>query len=536
MAIKIIYPARDTTIFSSSKAPPKSLPGGFFSGSVYANAGAAQVLKLSKTIDSTMSASSGLRTGDDGYPINLDRILIKFDLSSLSSSLKTNTDNPPTDGGTIGAEAEYFLKMYNATSPKQVAKSFTTNTHLILSRSWDEGTGLDVDKFRDPGYANWTNPTSTASWHTGGLGSGSAPPTSNPDADADYLNYYSGSNKVITASFDIGTEDMEINITPLVQPILSGSAGLPNLGFLVKLGHEEEINAKDYSEKLFFSSDTHTIYSPRIIVKYDDFIGDDRGYMLTDTPNRLYINHSKRGQLKDIKQITFGPTSTNRNMTSYLTCSIYSGNLSGTLPHGRPLATLSGGGDYLQDANLTCSRTRRGIYQTPLFQMSKSYLSGSGSGKFFDVWYNTKNASANFAITRSFILYTDDNYTSRVSLSPYELTTAIPGLQEEYRKDYDTDVRLDVYVRRRGRSLDDPSRNTMYLIYTGSYEIIDQASNEPIIEFDDTYSRLSYDVSGSYFHLDMSSFDRNRTYEMHFRYKVDGTIVTDNSHHRFRII
>lgn len=543
MAFRIVYPSRDNTIFSSSVSPPDDVAGGYFSGSVYANAGASQILKLSKTIDTTMSASTGLRVGQgtsdgDGYPINLSRILLYFDMSDISGSLKANTDNVPDDGGTIGADAKYYLKMYNAGSREQAAKSFSINVHLILSQTWDEGTGLDIDSYRDPGFSNWKNPTSTGSWYATGLGSGSAAENASPSVDADYLNYFSGSNKVITASFDTGDEDLNVEITSLMQVILSGTGvqSLPNYGFLVKLGRTEENNTTDYKEKLFFSSDTHTVYSPRIIVKYDDFIGDDRAYMLTDTPSQLYVYHTKRGQLQDIKNITFGPTTSNRDMSSFLTCSIYSGNLSGTAPTGSALATLVGAGDYTQGANLTCSRHKKGIYKTPLFEMSKSYLSGSGSGTFFDIWYNTSNADANYMITRSFVLYEDDNYASQVSISTKELTTSIPGLQKEYNKDYDKDIRLDVLTRQRGISLDDPNRNKVFTVYTGSYEIIDHASEEKIIEFDDTFSRLSFDTSGSYFHLDMSSFDRNRTYEISFRYKVNGRVYTDESTHRFRVI
>ena len=542
MAIKIIYPSKDTTIFSSSKAPPDYTAGGFFSGSVYANAGAFQMLKLSKTIDTTLSASSGLRIGQgtadgSGYPINLDRILIKFNFADLSASLKMNTDNPPADGGSIGPEGRYYLKMFNAGSAKQAAKSFTVNTHLVISQSWNEGDGLAIDSFRDPGYANWKNPSSTGSWHTPGLGSGSitTQEASNPDKGADYLNYFSGSLKVTTSSFDVGYEDMEVEITDLMQVVLSGSGrqALPNLGFLVKLGQSEEKNNVDYSEKLFFSKDTSTIYSPQVIVKYNDFRADDRGYMLTDTPNRLYLNYSKRGNLVDIKGITNGPVSS-RNMSSFLTCSIFSGNLSGTLPTGSSLATLVGAANYHQGANLTCSRFVQGVYRTPLFEMSKSYLSGSGSGKFFDVWYNTANTTANYMITRSFVLYEDDYYNSRVSLSPQEFTTAIPGLQKEYSQN-DTSVRLDVTVRKRGTSLDDPDRNKIFIVHTGSYKVADINNKETIIDYDDTYSRLSYDENGNYFNLDMSSFDRKRTYEVKFRYKINNRVVISDSEHRFRI-
>lgn len=543
MGVRIYYPNKDNTLMSSSTAPPKNIPGGFFSGSVYANAGASQVLKLGKTIDTTMSASTGLRVGQDtsdgdGFPINLNRILINFPLGDISSSLKANTDNPPADGGLFGADARYYLKMYNASSPVQAAKSFSTNIHLVISKSWNEGTGLDLDTYKHIGYSNWKNPNSTASWHTSGLGSGSAVETNSPDRFADYLNYFSGSNKVITASFDTGAEDMNVDITALVQPLLSGTGkqALPNQGFLVKLGRSEEKNSKDYIEKYFFSSDTHTIYSPRLIVKYDDFKGDDRNYVLTDTPNRFYLNYSKKGQLADIEGITNGPTSTNKNQSSFLTCSIYSGNLSGTLPTGSALIVYKQGAYLGQQQNLTCSRFQKGVYRTPFFQMSKSFLSGSGSGKFFDIWYNTTNTNANFAITRSFTLLEDDTYASFTSLSPEELTTAMPGLQSVYRKDYDKNVRFDVVVRKRGRSLDDPNREKIFTIYTGSYEIIDHESKDKIIEFDDTYTRLSYDENGNYFSLNMDSFDKNRTYEIHFKYKVEGNIFTDTSDHKFRII
>ena len=69
----------------------------------------------------------------------LSRTLVKFDTSDISSD-RSAGDIP--DSGSVS----FYLKMYNAETTKTVPKNFTMLVQAI-SRSWDEGNGLDLEGY-----------------------------------------------------------------------------------------------------------------------------------------------------------------------------------------------------------------------------------------------------------------------------------------------------------------------------------------------------------------------------------------------------
>ena len=96
------------------------------------NSGLDEILEIQKT----MSAAGG--------NIKVSRILIKFDLSEISSSIVD---------GTISTDAKYYLNLFDAGSENlNVSQSLFA---YPVSQSWVEGEGFDSD-----------NPTTTqgASW------------------------------------------------------------------------------------------------------------------------------------------------------------------------------------------------------------------------------------------------------------------------------------------------------------------------------------------------------------------------------------
>lgn len=526
MATKILYATKDTTLMSSSFSAPSNFPGGGFSGSQYANAGASQILALKKTIDTTTSASTGKRLSGSGYPININRILVDFNVQKISSSIAS---------GDIGEDATFNLKMYNATAKTQVAKSFDVDIHMLTSASWDEGLGLDLDTYKDIGYASWIHNTSTASWNTGGLGTGSGDTgVEGGGDDADYTpNYFarSGSTLFSTQHFPNGDEDLDVAVTSQVGMWLTGAGagdGMSNLGFLLKLSVENEDNGVEYPAKYFFSKDSHTNRKPRLVVKWDDFLGDDRGHFRTEEENRLYLYHKSKGQLADIREINTSDTQ--------LTCSVYSGSISGSYPSGsHPFQSnwaLPTG--PVEGEEIIVERYKEGIYRTKPFEMSRSFLSGSGSGVFYDVW---TNSSLNFITTRSFELLDsmDSNYFDSVTAD--RLQTSIINVNPfGYNNAQDEDVRFDINIRTRGENIDDKNRIRPFIIHTGSYEIREKGTQEIVIPFSDSFTRLSYNENGNFFDMDMRSFDRGRTYEIFLKYKLNGQVFIAPETFEFKVV
>lgn len=125
----------------------------------------------------------------------LSRILIQFPILELSGKIFNEQIIP-------SSSVSYYLRMFDMKHGKTVPTSYDLFA-FPLSRSWDEGNGIDSSNFLDAGWSNWIDATSTTSWAVTG---------------SDYLStgYGSGSQH-----FDRGTEDFEVDVTSVVNAWLS---------------------------------------------------------------------------------------------------------------------------------------------------------------------------------------------------------------------------------------------------------------------------------------------------------------------------
>ena len=75
------------------------------------------------------------------------------------------------------------------------------------------------------------------------------------------------SQNLCTQSFDYENTDLDINVTPIINAWLTGSYSAN--GFLIKMTDTDE-SKSSYTNLQFFSKDTHTIYPPKLEIRYDD--------------------------------------------------------------------------------------------------------------------------------------------------------------------------------------------------------------------------------------------------------------------------
>ena len=76
------------------------------------------------------------------------------------------------------------------------------------------------------------------------------------------------------------------------------------------------------------------------------------------------------------------------------------------------------------------------------------------------------------------------------------------------------------------------------IIEDAYYKIVRVSDNLKVIPFGTgtlNYTRLSYDVSGSYFDLKMDLFDTDTVYELSFNYLINGSYVDQPEKFRFRV-
>lgn len=141
----------------------------------------------------------------------LSRILIKFPVTG-TTSIKTDRDAStiPASGSSA---LKFYLKLFNARHDEQLPENLTLSIFPV-SRDWQEGTGLDLvdhsDKTKDaiPG-SNWDNRTKGVAWARNG---------------GDYISGSADSAVWYTASFVTGSEDLEVDVTDLVEEWISTSA------------------------------------------------------------------------------------------------------------------------------------------------------------------------------------------------------------------------------------------------------------------------------------------------------------------------
>tara|TARA_Y100000593_G_C4298582_1_gene332071 strand:+ start:695 stop:1864 length:1170 start_codon:yes stop_codon:yes gene_type:complete len=219
------------------------------------NFGGDQILELEKNMNHDLSEVKGV-----------NRILTQFDLTEVSKSYITDEINDP----------RFYLRLYETEGNKEMTPSYTLSAYP-LSQSWEEGTG---DKFADPVIqdgATWshrdyryTNVSWSGDFATTNEGSGI---TTGSRPEAGGGAWYTGSGYMASQSFSYESPDINMDVTDIVNKWLDGT--IQNNGFIISFsgseGTGQEVNsgsAANYGQMKFFSNNTHTIYPPKLEMKW----------------------------------------------------------------------------------------------------------------------------------------------------------------------------------------------------------------------------------------------------------------------------
>ena len=196
MAIKKYYANKDNTITNAFKLD-------LTTRATDANMGLSDILETFSIYGQASSTST-----------ELERILIEFPVSDIS---RDRTAGLIPESGSVS----FYLNMYNAANNQTTPRELELVV-LPISQSWEEGTGLDMDEYRDVTNggegSDWVNAAKGVQWLREG---------------GDYLG-----SPVFSQVFPKGTEDLKINITTLVEDWIDGS--IPNYGVGVHLTSSQE--------------------------------------------------------------------------------------------------------------------------------------------------------------------------------------------------------------------------------------------------------------------------------------------------------
>ena len=257
MAYYFIFPEADTTLYSH---PDRKTM----------NSGYDELLELVKEPGST-----------DTYN-HPSRILIKFKNDDITNAISLVGDT--NFSSSLSSSVKLQLSIADTKN--------LTSTHVInayaVSQSWDEGTGkyLNIPSgsngaswfFRDNSglVTSWTGSGTSTDWFGSAGGTGSISSSLLTQGGG---TWYTGSNFYGTQQFLEGENlDTNIDVKEIVHKFsasLNASKtypeGINNYGFLLKTLDGVESNVtSSFGEIQYFSSNTHTIYPPKLVFAWDD--------------------------------------------------------------------------------------------------------------------------------------------------------------------------------------------------------------------------------------------------------------------------
>lgn len=188
MSIKRYTANKDNTISSAFKV-------NLSSRATDSNMGSSDILEMFAIYAQAGSSS-----------LEQSRILVEFPVSQL---LEDRTAGRLPESGSV----TFKLKMFNAEHNQTVPENVTVSVHPIV-KPWSEGGGLDMESYLDEGSSNWNSASLGVPWITAG---------------GDYLSSSYMASSPIEMSYsqylDTGLEDLDIDITPLVEEFLTNQAG-----------------------------------------------------------------------------------------------------------------------------------------------------------------------------------------------------------------------------------------------------------------------------------------------------------------------
>ena len=304
MAIKRYFATADNTITNAFKQNLRQRGTG-------SNMGEADVLEVFSIYGQTLATGS-----ESGRPSQeLSRVLVKFPVSGTAAG-EIKGDRT---AGVIpkSGSVNFYLRMFNAKHASTLPRD-ASYTIQAVSQSWVEGTGLDMEEYKDFGESNWMQRAKGADWGKNGG------------------DYWSGSYApgytfpTYTVTQEVGPEDIELDITSMVEEWIKGTQ--ENFGLGVRLITTQEayfspstgadLNngvlkntsgaKKSYFTKKFFARGSQFFFKrPMIEARWDSSTKDNRGNCKfssslapsADNLNTLYLYNFIDGQLKDIPVI-----------------------------------------------------------------------------------------------------------------------------------------------------------------------------------------------------------------------------------------
>ena len=498
MGIKKYYASKDNTISNAFKSDLSTRGTG-------SNMGAADILEAFVIHGQTNDSLSSGQSEANATAAEQSRILLQFPVTDIIADMSSG--ELPSDVSKI----KFHLNLYNAPHGSSTPLDYTLDV-FSLDGAWNEGTGLDMENYSDLGVSNWIQKSSGNAW-------------TKPGGDV----VAAGATQK-TFAFDTGLENLSLDVTDNVSRWVAGTD--TNYGFLIKF-QDTAVSSSDsfYTKKFFSRTSEYFHYQPTLEARWDSTRKDNRSNFYVsssvatsaDNLNTLFLYNIVRGQLKEIQ-----------NLDSHrLSVEIYSGS---TTPAGNALSVVDKTGTTV--SSVKAGRLEEnGAVVTGIY--TASFASTSSFDTIFDVWHTGSGVNRVNFYTGSYepgLVDTSDN------LYAEEYITSVLNLDDSYTKGQKPTIR--VFARKKEWKPNiytvasvDTEPNIIEDSYYRIHRVIDDLE---VIPFgtgstNNNFSRLSYDVSGSYFDLDTSCLEPGYAYGITFAYYLQGKYKEQPEVFKFKI-
>ena len=363
------------------------------------NTGADEILEVNKSV------------AQNGSVQNVSRVLIQFDYTEISQSVIDNK---------IPSTAKYYLNLYDAGS-EELLRTQNLFAYMVSGSEWTEGNGkLDHNPTTPDGVSyQYRNHDEKTPWVTGSiLDDGGSWFTSSIDTQ-----YEVSSSVTLTKA----TQDVRLDVTDLVSNHIYSASSYPNRGLIIKRESisptdftfsfnsgsdttKDESSSTRFGNLKFFSTDTHTIYPPKLEVEWDDSVwstGSLSPLSSTDLERLKVYFKNLRPEYKEGSIVKF----------RLVGRELYPTTAFSTTPSELSVKYLPSGSIYY---SVRDAETEEVI--VPFGTGSK--ISCDSTGNFFNLWLDGLQAERNYRFlvkvvsgsgtTDEQINFYDDNYEFRV--------------------------------------------------------------------------------------------------------------------------
>jgi hypothetical protein len=247
-----IFPSKDATLYEQNGAM---------------NSGIDEILELTKIVSASNTPN-----------IFNTRIAIDFDTTDISASVASGEIASP-----LGESPKFYLKVFNV-SQDQVPYEYTLAA-MPISESWSMGLGRSTNDPVTKNGVSWVYKDDYVignEWRSAG---GST---------------YTSSEFVIAQTFNNTSGDINMDVTSIITGSWSGgSISNLNNGILITRSGSQETDGIRYGSLKYFSNETHTIYPPRLEVKWDDSSFNTGSLTALDSDNITISNTNLQSEYSE---------------------------------------------------------------------------------------------------------------------------------------------------------------------------------------------------------------------------------------------